>query len=155
MNAVKLTVAAVLAADTTAVPALEITVIAVGAIVNAVIAVLADDENADAAESPLDERTLAPVGAAENAVIAAEADDVKKEPAASAILVPFAVAKTGAEVGVAVKAVRADDAVANVEAAERLAEVRFVTAELTAVDPAFAPYTETVHEVEAAAHDRR
>ena len=94
-------------------------------------------------------------GAALNAVIAAEALDENAEAPANATDVPFAVRNTDALVGVAVNAVRAELAVANDDAADRVPEAMFVTALAVSDDPAFAPQTDRVQLVLCAAHDSK
>lgn len=69
----------------------------------------------------------------------AEADPVCADAASRATLVPVAVRNTGADVGVAVNAETAVLAVAKVEAAERLAELTFVTADAVVELAAGAP----------------
>lgn len=79
--------------------------------------------------SPPDERPLATVGVVNHAVIAVDADAVKADAANKPDDVPVPVENTLAPVGVAVHAVSALEPVANVDAAAREADVRFVTAD--------------------------
>ena len=138
VNAVKTEEAEDVKADAATNPPEDKALATLGALVKAVNADDAEAVNAEAAINagliPLAvANTGADVGGALKAVIAAEAEDVCADTASQ---LPD---ESKAETGAAVKAVKAELAVAKVEAAANEAVVRLVTAEAVNDEAAFAP----------------